>query len=380
MDIMHDALLDHDTAEPADYVNRSQSSTTDPIRILATVAACYDAADHTLETADPTDPDTMDRDELARLLAYRVMSTADRLARSAHTWWHADRVDGDADPVAPAPDPFERVRSKARPTRTRKGRTTSIVDRHGRAYVVGSAVATPSPECTMSTARLTHALDTAPRAMHGVDGIALSRITAVAYPDLPRLVGVDTVSWEEMQEVHAVRVGKYRPTRWPSRNRLTTVRPRKGETARVDYADGQSVARLVAPSTGRHILTVDPDTGDTVVTVDPAEYAWRGHTLTRRPDTVRVQRKARARKVDRAVTVKSTAVLADTLAGIAAVVPTVPYRVTWAHTVDGEHHDGTLTVSGSTDKPRYSVTGLPSPVRNYATVDGLRDAIDRATA
>ena len=341
----------------------SDPTRTDPLRILATVAACYDTADHVLETADPTDPDTLTRDDMARVLAYRVMSTADRLAREPHTWWHGGATTGDTDPVAPAPDPYARVKSDTRPTRTRKGETVDMVKRHGRSYVVGSTVGRPSAACTMSVGALAYALETAPATVgNGRDGIALSRLTAVAYPDLPTLTGADTVAWEEPQTAEPVRAGQYRPVRFPTRYRLATVRPRAGETVRrVTFHDGQTVARLLAPS------------------ADPA-YVWKGHTLTRRPVTVRAARAARVKRVDRAVTVPPSRVLADALAGEAATAPTVPYRVTFTATVAGETVTGALTLTGSTDRVRYSVTGLPSPVRNYATVGGLRSAVDRAVA
>jgi len=384
MMIPTDALLAHDTDRPADYAHRRPRRPDPLATVLATVGRFGSVWETAIEieeraTADGVDAGTVG--EIAWSLAERVRVTADALTRAGHVWFHGDRVDGDTDPVAPAPDPYERVKSRTRPTRTRKGRTTSIVDRHGRSYVTGSHYGTPSADCAMSTDRLAHAIATAPRTATGaVDGIALSRLTAVAYPDLPTLTGADTIAWEESQSADPVRAGQYRPVRFPTRYRLATVRPRNGESARrVTFHDGQSVTGLLSPATQRVTMEPDPVTGHPVPTVDPVEYVWQGHTLTRRPVTVRAQRVARVKRVDRAVRVPSTAVLADALAGEIATVPTVPYRVTWTHTVDGVTWTGAITVTGSTDRPRYGVTGLPSPVRNYATADGVRTAIDRAT-
>ena len=365
MMIPTDALLAHDTDAPADYAHRRPTRPDPLASVLATVGrfgSVWATAVDVEERARVDGVDAGTVGEIAWSLAERVRVTADALTRAGHVWWHGDRVDGDADPVAPAPDPYERVKSRTRPTRTRKGRTTSIVDRHGRSYVTGSHYGRPSADCTMSADALAYAIATAPRTATGaVDGVALSRLTAVAYPDLPTLQGADTIAWEESQSADPVRAGQYRPVRFPTRYRLASVRPRNGESARrVTFHDGQSVARLLAPS------------------ADPA-YVWQGHTLTRRPVTVRAARAARVKRVDRAVRVPSTAVLADALAGEIATVPTVPYRIAWTHTVDGETWQGAVTVSGSTDRPRYGVTGLPSPVRNYLTVDGVRTAVDRAT-
>jgi len=330
---------------------------------LATVAACYDAADqiHADEYAplDHTQFVTVDDiEDTARVIAYRIMSRADRERRAVHTWWHGNVTRGDADDMAPAPDHHERVRAATRTTRTNRGATVDMVTRHGRAYVGGSTTArdpywhgpTVPHACAMSAPALAYAIDTAPRTANGmVDAVSLARLTDIAYPDVPRLIGADVLSFEEFgawDETRARTPRRGHGTRY----RLQTIRPRAGELARARAGE------LLAPA-------ADPD------------HVWIGHRREPRSTTVRAARAAQRRAVDDAVIVPDGAVLADVLAGIAASVPRFPYRVTWSHR--GE--SGAITATGSERRPRYAVSGIaPTAVRGR-TAAGIRAAITRAT-
>lgn len=364
-------------------------------RFLEHAAAIVDTARDVHERAHADyGPDAADIGtvtDVARSIVDRVALESERAPRRAHTFWHGDRVDGDRDPVTPAPEHYRRVVADTVTERTNSGVTVARVTVHGRGYVGGDVHAAPSPALAMSSARLAHAIDTAPRtAMGHVDGIALARLTAAAYPDIPAMIGGDVLTWHE-RPTYDDTMARQTLRGWPVRYRLPTVHPRNGETVPDVTAGPDTAPYLLAPAdtgtvdrrtvpaivdrddTGR-VVAVRPS--HTIVTTGPTRHAWRGHRLAERPDTVRATRARRARRVDAAFTVPESAVLADVLAGIAATAETAPYRATWTHR--GE--SGAVTVSGTADRPRYSVTGLPRPVRNYLTPRGLRTAVERATA
>lgn len=333
----------------------------------------------------------------ALAIADRIVDRVARGHRARHTWWHGDRTRGDTDQVAPAPDPYTRVRATTRQERSNRGVTIARVTVHGRAMVGGDTVRrdptwhgpTLPGRCTMTADRLAHAIDTAPRTALGhVDGIALARLTAVAFPDVPDLVGGDVLTWHTApngdpdrgdDSTRARRAGRT----WPTRYRLATVRPRKGETS--------TASALLAPADHgapirRYALAVTiRDDRDRVIEYRPARvivhrapssHAWRGHDLVARPDTVRDRRTRTRRAADDAVTVPESADLGETLAAVARMVPRVPYRVTWSH----RGMSGAVTVSGSADRRRYAVSGLPRDVRGYLTAEGMGAAVDRVTA
>jgi hypothetical protein len=307
--------------------------------------------------------------DVALSIADRVARADTIAARADHSRWHGNVTTGDPSPAAPAPDPFERVRADTVRETSNRGVTVDRVTVHGRAMVGGDTVAAPSPALTMSPDRLAYAIDTAPRTALGhVDAIALARLTAVAYPDVPDMLGGDVLTWHERPTFDDTLARQARRG-WPTRYRLPTVRPRADERAdmvprdtAVDWLGGDvpdwspaTVARLLAPS------------------ADPS-HAWRGHVLHERPATVHATRSA-PRRVDERVTVPDGAALGDALAAVVAHVPRgAAYTAVWSHrgTV------GTVTVSG--DRPRFSVTGLPSPVRGYRTARGMARAVDRLTA
>lgn len=316
--------------------NPADIERTDPLRILALIAACYDAADN---------------EDDARVLGYRILSMADRAPRALHTWFHADRTTGDTDQHQGAPDGYDRVKAITRTVRSRKGVTYQDVVMHGRGYVQGSAERrsatfhgpTLPGRCTMSARALQHAIETAPRAVNGTDAVSLARLADVAYPDVPRLIGADVLSFAEFGTWDPDRART--PRKGPgTRYRLPTVRARSGEI--------REPFELLAPA-------ADPD------------HVWIGHRHVRRSITVRAERAKRAKRTDLAVVVPAGLPLADGLAAAVCEVPRVPYRVTW----ERDDMRGTVTVTGSADRKRFSVTGLPVAVRNLRTVEGLRRAI-----
>lgn len=338
---------------PAPYVS--------PLRTLATIAACIDTAHDMCERGDI---DIDDLDDTARVIAYRVMSRADRLARSAHTWWHGGATHGDESPVSPAPDHYTRVVAQRRTVRTNRGDAVDMVTVHGRAYVQGSTRCAPSPDLSMSAHRATLALDTVPRATHGADAIGVYRMTQVLYgASIPALIGADVLTFHEFRAWDETRAATPRRG-WRTRTRLATVRPRTGENVhRVTFHDGQSVAALLAPS------------HDTA-------HAWRGHVHYTRPTTVRAQRAQRARPVSRAVVISAHRDLAlelSTLAGSAAIGERIAWRTVDEYGADTGTH-GALIIAGSAARKRYNVSGLPAPCRNLRTVAGLASSIARAIA
>lgn len=316
------------------------------IRGLATIAACYDTA---AELADRGDIERDDIEDTARLIGYRVLTAADRLARAPHTWWHADRVSGDADTAAPPPDRHTRVRAETRQVRTRRGVSVNMVTVHGRAYVGGSTRGLPSAACSMSAAALAHAIDTAPWTDNGMsDAVSLTRLTDIAYPDIPRLIGGDVLAFHEHAAYDETRAAT--PIRgWHTRYRLPTIRPRSGELARA------ACGELLAPHT------------------DPARV-WIGHRLVDRSATVRDQRATRARANDDSVTIRTADDLAAVLTALADTVPRVPYRIAWTY---GDQR-GVLAVSGSDRRTRYAVSGLPVAVSGHRTAAALGRAVARA--
>jgi hypothetical protein len=108
----------------------------------------------------------------------------------------------------PVPQEYERQRSRTVSKRSNTGATYEEVNRHGRAYVGGSLdqrsttfIGPIEPHRVgHSRERITRALETAPVTTSGYrDAIAIGRLTDFLYPDLPRLVGADTIAYEEQQ-------------------------------------------------------------------------------------------------------------------------------------------------------------------------------------
>lgn len=322
---------------------------------LATMAACIDLA---TEYADRGEIDRGEIDDVSRSLGYRVMSYAQRARSHGHTRFHGYRTAGDADPMRGAPDGYTRVQAATRPERSNSGRTVNVVTRHGRAYAGGLTRAEHSPALTMTPAHLEHALLTAPRTANGmVDAVALTALTDVAYPDLPRLVGADVIAFEEHAQAVDIsgsrrvttRLAKAKPVAWPLVLTVEAVTLRAGERKRLQAHE------VHAPS------------------LRPG-FIWLGHRHVTRSATVRAQRAAKAKPVDATVTAADVAALADELATALRDATAVPYRVAWS-TPAGE--SGALTVSGTIDRPRLAVSGLPKPV-TARNVPALTAAIAKA--
>jgi hypothetical protein len=322
----------------------------DPVSILCKLAPWQLARDAVAAAIESGDLDPSDESTMLHTLHDRIVTESARLTRAGHTWFHGGTTFGDESEHAPAPDVHERVRAATRKERTRKGATVDMVTVHGRAYVQGSTVTrdhhwqgpTLTGHAAMSAARVDHALRTAPRASHGIDAIAITRLTDIVYGDsIPALIGADVIAWDEYHALTSdsvawsERTATYRPARHVTRRRLTTIRPRKGETVqRVTFYDGQSITRLLAPDT------------------DPA-YAWRGHRRYTRPVTVRATRETRKRVADDVHAIDPAAPLGETLALLATLSPeSGNYRATWSHGT----MSGSLTVTGSDTRRRYRVT------------------------
>lgn len=328
---------------------------TDPLAVLATIAHCYDAT----ESEDD-----------ARVVAYRIMSMADREPRALHAWFHGNTTDGGESPIAPAPDPYDRVKAQTKVKRTRKGLSIREVVVHGRAYVQGATDhrdyywhgPTFTGHASMSADRASRALQSVPRAVGGHDAIGIYRMTQALYgTSIPKLLGADSLTFHEWHSnigtARSTRTGTPRKVTIPSRYRLPSVSARKGETSTVEFADGQSVARLLSPS------VVDG-------------HAWRGHKLYVRPITVREQRAANAKPAEPTIDIPETV---DVALFVAALADTAD--VGTRHPFTFGTRKATLVVGQSTDgRRRYNVSGLDKPVKNQRTERGLARAIARAIA
>lgn len=313
--------------------------------------------------------------DVARSLVDRIAQEATRAVRRPYI---ADTFTGDSpDDVSPAPDHYDRVKADTVQERSNRGVTVKRVTVHGRGYVGGSTSArdatwhgpTVPHAATMSAAALAHAIDTAPRTALGhVDGVALARLTAVAFPDVPDMLGGDVLTWHERPTYDETLAATPRRG-WPTRYRLPTVRARSGEST-------PDRATVVLANAGDVPEWRDATVSALLAPSHRADMAWRGHVLAARPDTVRQRRAERARRTDDVVTVPDGAVLADVLAGVAAAAPCAPYRVQWSH----RGRVGFVTVTGTDRRPRYSVTGLPVAVRGQRSPRGIRAAVSRATS
>lgn len=108
----------------------------------------------------------------------------------------------------PIPPEYARQQSTAVQKRSNTGANYEEITRHGRGYVCGSLTErsrawhgpTLPHSATMSADRIRAALETAPITASGYrDAIAIAKLTDVIYPDLPRLIGADTIAYEETQ-------------------------------------------------------------------------------------------------------------------------------------------------------------------------------------
>jgi hypothetical protein len=108
----------------------------------------------------------------------------------------------------PIPPEYERQRSLTVQHRSNAGDTYEEVKRHGRGYVGGSLTERDRSfigpvlphQATMSRDRIARALETARVTASGFrDAVDISRLTDAIYPDLPKLIGADTVAYEEAQ-------------------------------------------------------------------------------------------------------------------------------------------------------------------------------------
>lgn len=321
-----------------------------PDAALGTDANMRVAIEATLIAWEMFDRGEVERDEvpdIAGSIMERVRTQATRDARSAHTWFRNGETRGDTDTsLRSVPDGYTRVKAETKPERSNTGTTINRVTRHGRGYVGGATRADHTPALSMSPAYLQHALETVPRtAMGHSDAISLTRLAAVAYPDLPRLIGGDVITYQEFGTWDAVLAASgYR-----ARLRIGHAVPRAAESA--DLAPTELLA----------------------ASHDPA-YAWRGHRHVLRPTTARETRKMNARPIDQAFVIPAGEVLGDALAGLAASV-TAPYRATWSY----RGLSGAITVTG-TDRVRIAVSGLSAARITVRTQRGLRDAVDRVTA
>jgi len=319
---------------------------------LAIMASILDTAAEIVDRAHADGIDDIgDAHDVARSIAERITERATREARAVHSWFHADAPTGDEDPMPAAPDAFERVRAHRRTVRTNTGASVQMVTVHGRAFVQGDRTARPSRWSSMSAEHLTHAIATVPHAVGGLDSVSLARLTDVAFPDVPRLIGGDVLSFEEFGAWDETRARTPRRG-MPTRYRLPRVVRRNGETG--------AAHELIAP------------TGDT-------DTVFIGHRRVMRSETVREQRAQRARRVNDSVTVNEHDDVAVRLARTVADV-TAPYSVAWALIDDHGAPTGargTVTVTGDR-KRRYSATGLSRPVRGHRSPDALARAIAQA--
>jgi hypothetical protein len=235
----------------------------DPISMVAMLAPWQMARDAVRDAIDRGELESDDESTMLHTIHDRIVTEATRLARASHTWWTDPH--GDESPIAPAPDPYTRVQSSTVKRRSNSGQSYDQVIAHGRGYVVGSLdPAGPNRDAAMSTDRIRHALATAPRTVNGRDAIAIARLTDAIYPDLPRLIGADTVSFEEFGSWDPVLARSPRRGHG-TRYRLPTVRRRNGETG--------AAHELIAPS-------ASPD------------HVWIGHRHVLRSVTVRDHRAA----------------------------------------------------------------------------------------
>lgn len=325
----------------ADWQRSPNELRTDPVRILATIAACIDCAQ---EMAERGDIGADEIEDTARAIGYRIASRADRERRAVHTWFHGGQTSGETDAMPTAPDQYDRVKSDVRPKRSNSGKSTAIVGKHGRAYVTGSR--TSRNGSTWTDRAIAHVIETAPQSTNGVDGIALSRIADWFY-DLPRLIGADTVAFEESLH-HGLRGADPHTARFPTRYGLPMVRRRSGDIG----ADHE----LLAPS------------------ADP-EHVWIGHRHVLRSASAREIRATKRRAVDDAWNMDPSTGLAEQVGTLARIADLAdgPYRATWQH---GEMA-GTLTRSGSGF--RVTISGRPNPIKSRRA-DGIARAVARATS
>lgn len=251
---------------------------------------------------------------LSTLFVHRAWNDAAEALRHAHTWFHAGQTVGDDDvSLRNVPDGYTRVQSSTVQRRSNTGTSYREVIVHGRSYVGGDTAATPNRGATMSAAHIAHALDTAPRtAMGHVDGMSISRLVDVIYPDLPRLSGADTVAWADFQAWDQVRAAT----------------PRKGLKPRLSVPAVPAGAYNAARGERVELITYRTDT-----------TVFVGHRVAERIATVRAQRAQRARTVTEAFTVSTI----DDVVSLIAVIGDEPGRYTW--TV-GER-SGTITVSAT---------------------------------
>jgi hypothetical protein len=108
----------------------------------------------------------------------------------------------------PIPPEYDRQKSTTVSKRSNTGHSYSEVTKHGQGYVCGSlsdrADTWSGPivphAVGHSRERITAALETARVTASGYrDAVDISRLTDFLYPDLPRLVGADTIAYEEQQ-------------------------------------------------------------------------------------------------------------------------------------------------------------------------------------
>jgi len=395
---------EHDTQEPAvmvtygrpsdldDRFGNGPSRGPDPLPTVHTaelttflqhapmvVATARDLCERaSIDTGDGFD--SRDVVSVARTLVARIATEADRVARAAHTWPTQENT-GEPDDHTPgsAPDGFERVRSTRKAVkRTRKGGAVAEVTRHGRAVVVGSTRRRDPNwhgpvlvgHASMSADRVAAALESAPEATTGHDGLSIYRVTEVIYGRaIPPLVGGDTVAraefgtWDEVQAVTRRQSrGSNGSTRisWPDRYGFGA-----GGGWRADERPtvNQYVRPWVEGRTGRGtrwaLVTDCP-------TIDADGRVIIGHGSPRdRTPTEREQRAA-ATRVTTTVAIPDTQPISDGLTAAAAELkPGERARIMLRDKYGRDEYFGTVTYSNA---ERWSASTLFGKVRGARTL------------
>lgn len=319
---------------------------THPLLTLATLAAC--------ETADRPDymagallAEAGDDPRALRYLSALFVDRADpaRAIRANHSGIRMGDPHGEESKHADAPDGYLRVQSSTVKRRSNSGASYSEVTVHGRSYVAGATRGRPDRGCTMSVAHLAHALDTAPRTALGhVDGLAVSRLTDVAYPDLPRMSGGDTVAWADFAAWDEIRART----------------PRRGHRPRLSLPRVTSSAYAAGP--GELVAPRDADT------------VWIGHRVAPRIATYRETRAMSARQTRESFTCATLADVPATIASALAVTDG-PGRWTWqageARGSFTRSKSGTVNVNGAgvrVSKARSVAAAVASVARQLADV------------
>jgi hypothetical protein len=259
----------------------------------------------------------------------------------------------------PIPPEYERQQSRTVSKRSNTGDNYEEVTRHGQGYVCGSlsdrADTWHGPILPHSVGhsreRISAALETARVTASGFrDAIDISRLTDFLYPDLPRLVGADTIAYEEQQGANIL--GPVRAMARPVRTGDAPL----GKIRRDAVADGyvRYSHELLSP------------TDDGRVFVGHAAIIPKRETVRARQEREQEEREAERKQLPERVPMPTAiAVLATgMLPGTSAL---------WAH----RGVTGSVSVSES---KRYSATVSGQAVRSQRTVKGLQRQLETLNA